>query len=267
METTLTFDTIEVERRGAGAWLFLNRPQVMNAFNPQMIEDLDAALGEIEAEDDVRAVVVSGRGRAFCAGGDFDYVKTAATGKPHDARSRFLERLMVVLDRLEQFPKPVIAAINGVTLAGGLEIVLCCDIVIAAESARIGDAHATYGFVPGGGASVRLPRKIGPNRAKLLFFTGDHLPAAELVAPGLVNQVVPDVQLADAVAELIAKIAAKSPLGLRRIKRLVNDGLDQPVATALRLEHMMGDLHWTSDDMKEGVDAFIEKRAPQFKGR
>lgn len=263
----MTFTTILLERRGAAAWLTLNRPAVMNAFTPEMIEDIDDALDAIESDDAVQALVITGSGRAFCAGGDIEFVKRAASGRPHDERSRFLERLNQVLLRLEKLPKPVIAAVNGLALAGGLEIILCCDLVIAAESAKIGDAHATYGFVPGGGASARLPRKIGVNRAMYLFLTADHLTAAALREAGLVNEVVPVERLRETVDALVAKLAAKSPLTLRRMKRLVQDAIEQPLEGALRLEHMMGDLHWTSDDMKEGVQAFIEKRAPRYTGR
>jgi enoyl-CoA hydratase/carnithine racemase len=263
----MPFETIEIESRGSAAWLFLNRPDVMNAFTPTMVEEIDQALDRLERDDDVRVVVISGRGRAFCAGGDFAYVKKAATGRPHDERSRFLERLMTALRRLEDFPKPVIAAVNGIALAGGLEIILCCDLVLAAEGAKMGDAHATYGFVPGGGSSVRLPRKIGVNRAKYLLYTARHVPAETMVEWGLVHAVVPGDALDAAVRDLAEDLAAKSPLTLRRVKRLVNEQADQPLDAALRLEHMMGDLHWTSDDMKEGVDAFIEKRKPAYKGR
>lgn len=263
----MDFLTIIVERRGPAIWLRLNRPAVMNAFDPLMVEEIDHVLNLADTDDSVRALVLTGQGRAFCAGGDLAFVQRSASGKPHDERSKFLERLNQVLHRLEHLPVPVIAAVNGIALAGGLELILCCDLVVAAESAKIGDGHATYGFVPGGGASVRLPRKIGVNRANELFFTGEHRPAAWFKEAGLVNAVVPAERLAEAVEALVQSIAAKSPLTLRRMKRLVQDGLEQPVETAIRLEHMMGDLHWTSDDMKEGVAAFIEKRPPRYTGK
>lgn len=263
----MAFTTIELERRGPALWLTLNRPEVMNAFEPHMVEEIDDALDLVESDESVRALVITGRGRAFCAGGDIAFVQRSASGKPHDERSRFLERLNQVLLRLEQLPLPVIAAVNGVALAGGLEIILCCDLVIAAESAKIGDAHATYGFVPGGGASARLPRKIGVNRAKQMFYTGEHRPVSWWQEAGLVNEVVPAERLTETVDALVANLAAKSPLTLRRMKRLVQDGLEQPIESAVRLEHMMGDLHWTSDDMKEGVAAFLEKRQPRYTGK
>jgi enoyl-CoA hydratase/carnithine racemase len=152
-------------------------------------------------------------------------------------------------------------------LAGGIELVLCCDLVIAAESAKLGDAHANYGLIPGGGSSVRLPRKIGPNRAKYLMYTGEFLPAREFLAMGLVNEVVPDAELTSAVECVVEKLATKSPVGLARMKQLVDDGLNQPEETALRLELLAFDLHSTSEDMQEGLTAFEQKRTPQFKGR
>jgi enoyl-CoA hydratase/carnithine racemase len=171
-----------------------------------------------------------------------------------------------MLCRLENFPRPVIALVNGVALAGGLELVLCCDLVIAARSATLGDAHANLGLLPGGGASVRLPRKIGVTRAKYLLFTGESQSAEEFVTSGLVNQVVDDDRLMDAARSLVQKLETKSTLALRRVKSLVDDGLEQPREIALRAELLAGELHAQSFDMKEGLKAFVEKRGPRFKG-
>ena len=202
-------------------------------------------------------------GRAFCAGADLKYVKTQAG---ESGTSGFLDSVLSTMNRIDRFPKPVIAALNGITLAGGLELVLCCDLVLAARSAKIGDAHANYGLIPGGGGSVRLPRVIGPTRAKYLLFTGDFVDAADLVEAGLVNQVVDDDQL-ESVAQAVAdKIATKSPLGLRRMKTLVDDGLQQPLDTALRLELLASEVHSHSADLHEGLAAFNEKRTPRFTG-
>lgn len=257
---------VVVERRGAAAWLRINRPESMNALNGAVITGLRAALDEAECDDTVRCIVLTGTGRAFCAGADLKFIQQLGQASG-DGQSAFLEQVGELLNRLEEFPKPVIAAVNGLALAGGLEIVLCCDLVIAAQSARLGDAHANYGLLPGGGASVRLPRKIGPTRAKYLLFTGDFVPASELVASGLVNLVVPDGELETAVMDLAAKLASRSPLGLRRMKQLVNDALEQPIATGLRLELLASALHQHSHDMNEGLAAFQEKRPPAFDGR
>src|SRR5262249_8166886 len=153
------------------------------------------------------------------------------------------------MGRLERLPLPTIAAVNGLALAGGLELVLCCDLAIAAEEAKIGDAHANFGLLPGGGATVRLPRPVGPALAKQLMFTGASLEAEELRQSGLLNDVVPAERLVAAVDELVAAIAAKSPLGLRRMKELVGDALEQPVEVGLRAELLASSHHGRSADM------------------
>lgn len=257
---------VVVERRGTAAWLRINRPDALNSLNPDVVAGLQDALDSAEADAEVRSVVLTGTGRAFCAGADLKFVRRTGEASG-DAQNRFLEEVGALLNRIEAFPKPVVAAVNGLALAGGLETVLCCDIVIAAAGARLGDAHANYGLLPGGGASIRLPRKIGANRAKYLIFTGDFLPATDPVWTGLVNAVVPDGELDGAVTELVDKLAARSPLGLSRMKQLVNDGLEQPATTGLRLELLASALHAHSDDMNEGLRAFEEKRSPQFSGR
>jgi len=261
-------------------WITLNRPQAMNAITPAMVREIDNALDAAARRPGVRAIVLAATGAAFCAGADLKFaqagfhdditVDNAGAGTPpgaDSAASDFLESLLRVMKRLEQAPQPVIAAVNGLALAGGLELVLCCDLVIAARSARLGDAHANYGLLPGGGASARLPRKIGPTRAKYLLFTGDFLPAEYFLQAGLVNAVVDDDELEQAVLSLVEKIAAKSPLGLRRMKSLVDDGLEQPLETALRLELLASEVHRHSFDQEEGLAAFNEKRKPQFLGR
>lgn len=254
-----------VDVRDGAIWITLDRPRALNALTPGVVAGIDAALDRAEA-DDVRAVVLTGKGSAFCAGADLEFIRRTASGD-EAAIGRFLDSALALMNRLERCPRPVIAAINGIACAGGLELVLCCDLVIAARSARIGDAHINFGLLPGGGSSVRLPRKIGPTRAKHLLFTGDLLPAEQLVACGLVNEVVDDGELMPAVGRLVARLAEKSPLALRRMKALVDDGLDQPAQTALRLELLAAEVHAYSHDMKEGLVAFREKRKPNFLGR
>ncbi|MCG5076174.1 enoyl-CoA hydratase/isomerase family protein [Paraburkholderia tagetis] len=254
------------EVRNGAMWITLNRPEAMNAISPEVVAGVDRALDEALSRDDARVVVLTGAGRAFCAGADLKFVRGETTSGESNS-ARFLGALLALLNRLERFPRPVIAAVNGLALAGGLELVLCCDLVLAAQSARFGDAHANFGLLPGGGGSVRLPRKIGAARAKYLMFTGEFVSAAAMESAGLVNQVVEDGLLAGAVDQLVAKIAVKSPLGVSRMKALVNDGLEQPVEVALRQELVMVALHERSEDLAEGLAAFQEKRAPRFTGR
>lgn len=259
-------DSVLYERRGAGAWLTLNRPAVLNALDIPLVHCLDSCLDRAEADDGVRAIVITGAGRAFCAGADLEALRELLADGGNRFGPEFVRPLLAVLDRLETSPLPVIAAVNGIAAAGGLETILACDLVVAAESARIGDAHANYGLIPGGGGSIRLPRKIGPTRAKALLFTGRFLAARELLEMGLVNQVVADDDLATTVEDLVAEIAGKSPLSIAAMKRLVRDGMEQSLDTAIRLEYTMITTHMGSEDVAEGLDAFVHKRRPEFKG-
>ena len=259
----MSLPVVIAEIRNGSMWIRLNRPDAMNALTPEVLDAINEALSNAELRPEIMAVVLTGSGRAFCAGADLKYVKAQAG---LSGTNSFLESVLAIMKRIERFPKPVIAALNGLTLAAGLELLLCCDLVLAARSAKIGDAHANYGLLPGGGGSVRLPRIIGATRAKYLLFTGDFVDAAEMLTAGLVNQVVDDNQLENATQALADRIATKSPLGLRRMKALVNDGLQQPVDTALRLELLACEVHQHSADQHEGLAAFNEKRIPRFTG-
>lgn len=264
----MAYDTIAVATEGRSATIRLNRPEALNSISPAMVDEMNDALAGLEARTDLCALVITGTGRAFCAGADLKAARERTQGA--DAASTnaaFLDGLRQLLLRIEQFPAPVIAAVNGLALAGGLELVLACDLVLAVDSAKFGDAHANYGLVPGGGSSVRLPRKIGPTRAKYLIYTAEFLPAASLLDWGLVNQVVGDDGLDDAVRDLVTKLAGKSPIGLRRMKRMVDDGLEQSLPAALRYELALNAQHAASHDRAEGLAAFAEKRKPRFEGR
>jgi enoyl-CoA hydratase/carnithine racemase len=262
---------VTTEVRAGALWARLERPEAMNSLNWDVVAGLDAALDEALATDGVHALVVTGTGRAFCAGADLEMLGAAGSGDGSDAEDRsflgFLEAVLGAFRRLERLPMPTIAAINGIALAGGLELILCCDLAVAAAGAKIGDAHANYGIVPGGGGSVRLARRVGPALAKQLMFTGDFLPAEELRHSGLLNDVVPDAELEGAVDALVAKIATKSPLGLAVMKQLTDDALEAPLEVGLRAELTAAALHARSDDMAEGLAAFREKRTPEFRGR
>lgn len=260
--------TIRVEQRAGVAWITLDRPDAMNALSDTMCAELLAAVERIESDAAIRVVVLTGSGRAFCAGADLKGLSehTSIRGAADDPLLKFLELAAGMMERLRAVPKVTIAALNGLTMAGGLELAMACDLILAAESARIGDAHVNFGVFPGAGGAAVLPRRIGAPAAKYLLFTGDTMSAAELVPLGLINRVVPDALLLAEAEKLAARIASKSPLVLRRMKQAVADGLEQPQAAALRMERLVLEAHRHSHDLAEGLEAFVGKRKPEFRG-
>jgi len=265
-----TFQPLLVEREAAVCRLVLNRPEALNAITADMLGHLEAALADIEQDAALRVVVLTGAGRGFCAGADLKDLGSRTHGlddsAASEANAEFSARLGRFLARLEALPKPVLAAVNGVAVAGGLELLLCCDLVLAAESARIGDAHSNYGLLPGGGSTARLPRRVGRSFAKYLLYTGDILPAHEFVAAGLVWKVVDDASLPSEVTGLAGRLASRSPLVLRELKRLVDTGMEGPLSAALRQEYEANRAHAGSHDRREGLAAFAERRPPRFTG-
>ncbi len=254
---------IELEWNGPWARLTLARADKLNPLDWATVRDLKAAVAAIEAKSDIYAVVVTGRGRSFSAGGDLDgYIDLY---KNPDKFSAFLEDFFDMLNAIEASSKIYVAAINGVCVAGGLELLLACDLVIAAESARIGDGHLNFGQLPGAGGSQRLPRAIGMLRAKKLMLTGDLVSAAEAKDMGLVSDVVPDAELESAAKALVEKLGEKSRAGLRGAKHLANLTLTTDLATGLRQEIDFVHRYATTEpDATEGLIAFKEKRKPAF---
>jgi len=254
---------IELEWNDSWARLTLARADKLNPLDWATVRELKAAVAAIEARADIFAVVVTGRGRSFSAGGDLDgYIHLY---KNPDKFSAFLEDFFDMLNAIEASSKIYIAAINGVCVAGGLELLLACDLVIAAESAKIGDGHLNFGQLPGAGGSQRLPRAIGMLRAKKLMLTGDLVSAIEAWDMGLVTDVVPDAELDAAAAALVAKLGDKSRAGLRGAKHLANLTLTTDLATGLRQEIDFVHRYATTEpDATEGLIAFKEKRKPAF---
>lgn len=259
-------ETIEVRRDGRVEWIRLNRPHALNALNKQMLRELRAALENAIRDDRVRVLVLTGAGRGFSAGGDLKEV-LAELGTHGAGEQDGVELAIPTYTALRQCPKPVIAAVNGVATAGGFELLLFCDLIFAAQSARMGDAHANYGLLPGGGGAAALPRRIGLNRAKSLLFSGALLPASTLRDWGLVNEVVPDAELEAAVTACAQSLAEKSPLVLRGMKAVANAAHDGTEDMAMRHEALTLRRHMSSWDFREGLTAFTEKRKPQFEGR
>lgn len=263
----MSYETINYEERDFVAWITLNRPKALNAINTQAMVDLRAAVDRAETNNTIRVLVLSGAGRAFCAGADLKHVRSLLLGPDAEAVRRYMTDMRELLARIERCEKPLIVGINGIAMAAGLGLLLCADLVIAVEDARIGDGHVNFGLLPGGGTSARLPRKIGPTRAKELLYCGDTLSAATAKEWGLVNEIVPRGELASACARFAEIISAKSPLAIRRLKRLVDDGLEVPKAIAFRNETITWEAHARSEDLREGLLAFEEKRAPNYVGK
>jgi enoyl-CoA hydratase/carnithine racemase len=260
----VAYKTIALTETKSVATIRLSRAKQMNALSFVMIDELAAALGRIEANDAVRSLVITGDGLAFCAGADLTEVLDTV-GVP--GKRDFLDAIAALFHRIRSFPLPVIGGLNGITMAGGLELAMCCDVLIAGESARIGDAHSNFGVFPGAGGAAVLPERIGLNNAKYLLFTGDALPARRLMEMGLVQEVVEDEALEARLQELGEKLAAKSPLVLRRMKSVANQSMEMSQSGALQLELETLRNHFRSDDIKEGLAAFAEKRKPVFTGQ
>lgn len=266
MRAEQSFDEVRIDRRGSSLWVVLSRPSAFNAITPRSIGELEIAVEQAEQDRSIRSLVITGCDRAFCAGADLKAVLAASSDQNETAATRaFLRQVGKVFSRLESLPVPTIAAVNGTTLAGGLELMLCCDIAIASVHATLGDGHANFGQIPGGGGTLRLPRRIGEARTKHLMFTGSIISAAQAYQWGLVDEVV-DEPLEARVQTLTDCIASKSSLVLARMKRLVGDGTRSLPEEALKAELLMSDLHMTSNDRNEGLAAFAEKRVPQYLG-
>ena len=246
------------------ALLTISRPQRLNALNLQVLDELLAAAETCASDADVRAVVVTGEGdRAFVAGADIDEM----VGLDVLNGTAFGLKGQTVFQALASMPKPVIAAIGGYALGGGLELALACDVRIAGENARFGSPEVTLGICPGFGASQRLPRLVGPGAAKDLILSGRVIGAAEARAIGRVERVVPAGEHLKAAYELAKQMAAAAPLAVAAAKEAIDRGADVALADALRLEAAMFGRCFSTEDQKEGMQAFLEKRDRNLRGR
>jgi enoyl-CoA hydratase len=253
-----------VDRDGAVAVVTINRPKVHNALSSQTLEELRKSIRALQHDPGVRCVIVTGAGdKAFIAGADINELarQSPTSGRDHATRGQH------VLDLLENMGKPVIAAINGYALGGGCELALACTLRIAADTAKIGQPEINLGLIPGYAGSQRLARLIGAGPALELLLTGDPISAHEAHRLGLVNRVVPAAELMTEARKLAALLAGKAPIALRYIIEAVNKGLQMPLAAGQALEATLFGLVASTEDMREGTRAFLEKRAAEFKGK
>lgn len=260
----MTLETLLVEREGAVAVVTINRPKVLNALNTQTIDELEQVMRDVQRDDAVRAVVLTGAGeKSFVAGADINELArlTPAEGQRHGRRGQ------AVFDLIEQLGKPVVAAINGFALGGGCELAMACTLRVAAEHARLGQPEINLGIIPGYAGSQRLPRLVGKGRALEILLTGDMVSAGRAYEIGLVNRVVPAGELMGEARKLASALAAKAPIATRYILQAVHHGLDMPLPDAQILEASLFGLVASTDDMKEGTKAFLEKRQASWRGR
>lgn len=257
-------DLVLTERDGALAIVTINRPEALNAMNPAVLGALKTAFDNLAADGAVRVIILTGSGdRAFIAGAD---IADMADQNQDEARD-FMNLGQAVCLAIERAPQVVIGALNGYALGGGCEVALACDVRIASEKLRIGLPEVTLGIMPGWGGTQRLPRIVGLGNAKQMIYTGEHINAEEALRTGLVNKVVPPDQLMDTAKALAEKMLKNGPLSLREAKETINLGQDEPLETGLQREVEAELRLFASNDRREGMRAFLEKRPARYQGR
>jgi len=258
---------IDTSRDDGVATITLNRPEKLNAFAGTMREDLLDALRTCDADDACRAVVITGAGRAFCAGGDVEFMSELRKRGDVDGFRKLLDAGRDVVMQIATMPKPVIASINGVAAGAGCNLALACDIRIASDAAKLGETFVRIGIHPDWGGTWFLPRLVGRSRAMELLMSGRMVDANEALSIGMVDRVVPAAELRVPTLQLARSLAAGPSAALGDIKRAVNASLANDLATQIALESEHQLRAFVSDDAREGIDALLEKRAPKFSGR
>ena len=257
-----TQDQVIVERPASDiVVLKINRPQVRNALNLAVRTRLADEVAQAGADDTVRCIVITGSDTVFAAGADIGEMADAG---PVEVMARNVQKYWRTL---MDCPKPLIAAVEGFALGGGLELALCADIIVAGEGAKLGLPEVKVGILPGGGGTQKLARLVGRHRAMLLIMTGRMFGAAEALSMGVVSDIVPAGQALARALDIAREIAAMPPISIMQIKEVVNAGLNAPLETALMLERKAFQLQFATRDQKEGMQAFLEKRKPKFEGK
>lgn len=252
---------VDFEEKDGTIFVKLNRPNVYNAINEEFVEELGKAVDHARKSRTARVMIITGEGKAFCAGAD---IKMFSECDVYAAR-KFVEDLGKVLEELEDLDIPVIAAVNGFALGGGCELAMACDIIIASERASFGQPEINIGLIPGAGGTQRFARLIGWKRAMELCLTGDRIGADEAYKLGLVNRVVKHEKLMDEAVRIAEKIKEKSPYAVMLVKHAVNRGFKMTLKDGIMYERDLLALSFASEDVKEGMNAFIEKRKAEFK--
>jgi enoyl-CoA hydratase/carnithine racemase len=259
----MSFETLIVESPSAGVTLIrLNRPEALNALNSTLLGELAQALDAAEADEAVRCLVITGSERAFAAGADIKEMSDKSY-----AQMFALDFFTAASRRIEQFRKPIIAAVSGFALGGGCELAMLCDFIIASETAKFGQPEINLGVMPGIGGTQRLTRFVGKSKAMDMMLTARMMDAAEAERAGLVSRVVPADKLLDEALAAAAKIASQSPLAVMMNKELVNTAYETTLTTGVAVERRLFHSLFAFEDQKEGMAAFVEKRKPDFKGR
>jgi enoyl-CoA hydratase len=260
----MSYENLKVETRDGVAVVTINRPEKLNALNDRTVEELDAAFTAIGADPQVRGAILTGAGeKAFVAGAD---IAELSTQSPVDGKERSI-RGQKVFDRIENLGKPVIAAVNGFALGGGCELALACHVRVASENAKLGTPEVKLGIMCGYAGTQRLPRLVGKGRALEMLLTGEMVGAQDALRIGLVNRVVPRESLLQEAETLLRQMLANGPVSLRFTLEAVNAGLEMPLREGQYLEATLFGLICTTEDMKEGTGAFLEKRPAKFQGK
>lgn len=260
----MEFENTLYEKQEGMATITINRPKALNALNKQALLEISSRLDDAEKDEDVKAIAITGAGdRSFCVGLDLKAVKgiSAVGGMNLSLLGQKLTK------KIEELKKPVIAAINGFALGGGLELAMSCDLRIASENAKLGQPELNVGLIPGWGGTQRLPRLVGRGIAKELIFTGKMIDAKTAKQLGLLNKVVPPDKLKSAVKELATELMTKPPVGIQLAKQLINSSIETDLTKGLVQEAQAFGVLASTEDFDEGVAAFIEKRKPKYKGR
>ena len=259
----MSYETIRFELRDAIAFITINRPDKLNALNDQVVDELAQAAERVATEDEIKGAILTGAGKAFVAGAD---IGDLAKQGPFDGKARAL-RGQAMLRRFETCGKPIIAAVNGYALGGGCELAMACHLRIASENAKFGQPEVKLGIAPGYGGTQRLPRIVGKGNALYLILTAEMIDAQEALRIGLVNKIVPAGELLAATEKVLRGILSMGPLAVRLALEAVDQGFEMTLEEGLLLEANHFGLLAATRDMKEGLTAFLEKRAPRFEGR